>query len=148
VIDLIEEAVEEINRHLPETKIAKGNASNGRDYRFGNRVLNLRFFRPGELFENPATFDAWATKWRESLTLEKATPVERADAMRAVNPAFIPRNHRIEAAIIAAQTNSDFSLFEELVSVLAAPFDDRPELARYADPPRPDEIVQQTFCGT
>ncbi|MGZ6008246.1 MAG: hypothetical protein ACXWLO_03050, partial [Rhizomicrobium sp.] len=75
-------------------------------------------------------------------------PGERAAAMRCVNPAFIPRNHRVEAMIAAAQERSDFTLFEELLKVLAAPYDDQPRFAHYAYPPAPDEIVHQTFCGT
>jgi uncharacterized protein YdiU (UPF0061 family) len=100
------------------------------------------------LFENPSVFDAWESKWRERLALEKVRPAERAASMRAVNPAFIPRNHRIEAVIAAAQGNSDFAPFEELLKVLATPFVDNPEFARYANPPGPGEIVHQTFCGT
>ncbi len=67
--------------------------------------------------------------------------------MRFVNPLFIPRNHRVEQAISAGITG-DFIPFETLLAVLARPFDDQPEFVRYADPPRPDEIVRQTFCGT
>jgi uncharacterized protein YdiU (UPF0061 family) len=68
--------------------------------------------------------------------------------MRAVNPAFIPRNHRVEAIIEAAVNRNDFAPFEELLAVLAKPYDDQPALAGYAEPPKPDERVLQTFCGT
>jgi uncharacterized protein YdiU (UPF0061 family) len=68
--------------------------------------------------------------------------------MRRVNPAFIPRNHRVEAAIVAAQERSDFALFEELLRVLAHPFDDQPQYVQYEKPPAPEEVVHQTFCGT
>ncbi len=68
--------------------------------------------------------------------------------MRAVNPAFIPRNHRIEAVIQAAVQRNDFAPFEELLAVLATPYQDQPALARYADPPQPHERVLETFCGT
>ena len=68
--------------------------------------------------------------------------------MRRVNPAFIPRNHRIEAVINAAVDGEDFRLFEEMSAVLARPYLERPEFARYADPPQPGERVLETFCGT
>ena len=68
--------------------------------------------------------------------------------MRGVNPAFIPRNHLVEEAIAAAVTTGDFSVFERLVAVLAKPYDDQPGPERYALPPRPEEVVHQTFCGT
>ena len=68
--------------------------------------------------------------------------------MRAANPAFIPRNHLVEEAIIAAVDDGDFSVFERLLSVVSAPYKDHPGLGRYADPPRPDQVVHETFCGT
>ncbi len=73
---------------------------------------------------------------------------ERRSAMRAANPAFIPRNHLVEEAIIAAVNDGNFSVFERLLSVVSAPYEDQPANERYADPPRPDQIVHETFCGT
>ena len=86
--------------------------------------------------------------WRARLAAEGGDPPARQAAMRAVNPAYIPRNHRVEEAITAAVDDEDFVPFERLVEVLAHPFDDQPGTERYATPPRPDEIVRQTFCGT
>jgi uncharacterized protein YdiU (UPF0061 family) len=100
------------------------------------------------LFENPKAFDDWAVTWRARLVREPIAPPERASAMRRVNPAFIPRNHRVEAAIAAAHQKSDFAPFEELLKVLASPYDDQPAYAHYANPPAPHEVVHQTFCGT
>ena len=68
--------------------------------------------------------------------------------MRAVNPAFIPRNHRVEAVIEAAVNRDDFAPFEELLAVLSKPYEDQPAFAAYAEPPEPHERVLQTFCGT
>jgi uncharacterized protein YdiU (UPF0061 family) len=68
--------------------------------------------------------------------------------MRAINPAFIPRNHRIEAVIRAAVDCGDFAPFEELLTVLANPFEEKAEFAGYAEPPQPHERVLETFCGT
>ena len=68
--------------------------------------------------------------------------------MHAVNPAFIPRNHRVEAVIQAAMKNDDYAPFEQLISVLAKPYEDQPDFAAYADPPLPEQRVLQTFCGT
>ena len=99
------------------------------------------------LFDDPAAFDSWALKWRERLAAEGGSPGERRTAMHAVNPAFIPRNHRVEEAIAAA-TDGDYAPFETLLTVLAKPYESQPDFARYAAPPRPDEIVHQTFCGT
>jgi uncharacterized protein YdiU (UPF0061 family) len=68
--------------------------------------------------------------------------------MRAANPAFIPRNHLVEEAIAAAISKGDFSPFESLLAVLSRPYEDQPIFGRYAEPPRPEQIVHQTFCGT
>jgi uncharacterized protein YdiU (UPF0061 family) len=100
-----------------------------------------------ELFVDPTAFDEWAVKWRARLAEEGGDSAARLTVMRAANPAFIPRNHRVEEAIVAA-TAGDFTLFETLVKVLAHPYDDQPEFSDYAKPPREDQMVQQTFCGT
>ncbi len=68
--------------------------------------------------------------------------------MRSVNPAFIPRNHRVEAMIKAAVENENFTLFEELLVVLSRPFDDQPDFIEYQNPPTKEERVLATFCGT
>ena len=67
--------------------------------------------------------------------------------MRAVNPAYIPRNHRIEQAISAAIVG-DYEPFEILTNILSMPFDDQPQNAMYQLPPSPEEKVHETFCGT
>ncbi|MGY4569987.1 protein adenylyltransferase SelO [Bradyrhizobium sp. USDA 3256] len=99
-------------------------------------------------FTDPAAFDEWAARWRARLALEPQAPAERKAAMQAVNPAFIPRNHRIEAVIAAAVNSDDYAPFEELLTVLAKPYEDQPQFAAYADPPLPEQRVTQTFCGT
>lgn len=100
------------------------------------------------LFADPAAYDGWAIRWRERLAREGVDPVARRAAMRAVNPAFIPRNHRIEAAIKAAAEEDDYRPFEELVTVLSKPYEDQPAFARLQDPPEEHERVRETFCGT
>ncbi|MCU0974739.1 MAG: YdiU family protein [Steroidobacteraceae bacterium] len=101
-----------------------------------------------KLFANPAACDAWLVRWRERLARDPLAAPERAARMRAVNPAFIPRNHRVEQALDAAVDRGDLAPFEELLEVVIRPFEDRPALARYSTPPQPEERVLQTFCGT
>ena len=98
-------------------------------------------------FTDPAAFDEWAVRWRQRLADEPQSAAERQAAMRAVNPAFIPRNHRVEA-VIAAAVNNDYAPFEELLTVLSKPYEDQPQFAAYAEPPLPEQRVLQTFCGT
>jgi uncharacterized protein YdiU (UPF0061 family) len=65
-----------------------------------------------------------------------------------MNPAYIPRNHLVEAALDAATSHQDFQPFEDLISVISRPYDERPGLEKYSTPARPEECVLQTFCGT
>ena len=101
-----------------------------------------------KLFAEPAAYDEWVVRWRQRIGDEPRTPAERQAAMRSVNPAFIPRNHRVEAVIEAAVNRDDFALFEELLVVLSKPYEDQPAYAGYAEPPEPHQRVLQTFCGT
>jgi uncharacterized protein YdiU (UPF0061 family) len=100
------------------------------------------------LFAEPGAYDAWADRWRLRLKEDPGSGQARAAAMRAVNPAFIPRNHIVEAALDAAVWREDFRPFEELLEVVLLPYEGRPGLARYATPARPEEYVSRTFCGT
>ena len=82
-----------------------------------------------KLFADPAAFDAWAVRWRQRISDEPQDAAARRAAMRAVNPAFIPRNHRVEAIIEAAVNRNDFAPFEELLTVLSKPYEDQPAFA-------------------
>lgn len=99
------------------------------------------------LFEDPAVFDAWAERWRARLAQQDISDQQRKADMRSVNPAYIPRNHRIQQVIDAAEAG-DWQPLDELLAVVATPFEDHPELADYAQPPRREEAVLRTFCGT
>jgi serine/tyrosine/threonine adenylyltransferase len=100
------------------------------------------------LFANPGAYDIWATRWRSRLAVDKGEPNARAKAMRAVNPAFIPRNHRVEQALDAAIESGDLSPFADLLTVLSRPYEDQAAFAEYANPPQAGERVFRTFCGT
>ena len=100
------------------------------------------------LFDDPAQIDAWLEKWRKRLTLAPQSDAARQESMRAVNPVYIPRNHRIEAAIRAAEDEGDFSVFHELHAVLQNPYVLQEGKEGYMQAPEPDEVVEYTFCGT
>ena len=91
-------------------------------------------------------FADWIAAWEARSEREAAEPAERAALMRGASPAVIPRNHRIEAAIEAA-TAGDLAPFHALGAALARPFEP-PQDAALAEPPRAEEEVLQTFCGT
>ena len=101
-----------------------------------------------DLFEFPEAFQPWLARWHARTAQDPQAPAERQAAMYRASPALIPRNHLVEAAISAAQDKQDFSLFNQLADALDKPHDYRAELAHFATPPRPEEAVRQTFCGT
>jgi len=67
--------------------------------------------------------------------------------MRRVNPVFIPRNHRVEEVIVAANAGI-YEPLDRLLGILENPFAPQPENEEYMAEPRPEEIVYETFCGT
>lgn len=95
------------------------------------------------LFHGAETFLAWQERWLARLQDRGAAALR----MQGHNPAVIARNHRVEAALKAAN-QGDMTPFEKLVDALANPFADRADLAAFETPPRPEEVVQATFCGT
>ncbi len=94
-------------------------------------------------FLDPAAYDAWAAEWRA----RRAGLGEAGPLIAVANPAFIPRNHRVEQ-MIAAAVAGDFAPFHRLNAVLAKPYDDQPEADELTRPPLPGEVVEATFCGT
>jgi uncharacterized protein YdiU (UPF0061 family) len=123
-------------------------AANKVDFTLFFRRLSTAAADIASLFTDPTAFHDWSDRWRARLATEDSSPADRAALMRRANPAFIPRNHRIEEAIDAAVTRADFAPFHTLVDVLSTPYDDQPAFASLADPPRPDQCVLRTFCGT
>ena len=100
------------------------------------------------LFVDPTAFDDWARDWRQRLAADGPDAAARRAAMERANPAFIPRNHQVEAMIAAAVQREDFAPFHRMMDVLSRPFTDQPDAADLAQPPEPHERVAATFCGT
>jgi uncharacterized protein YdiU (UPF0061 family) len=100
------------------------------------------------LFDDHRQFDDWVLKWRKRLTEETLSDEQRQVKMQKVNPVYIPRNHQIEAAIRAAEDHDDFSVFHALHEVLQNPYVKQQGKDSYSLPPKPGEVVKQTFCGT
>ena len=99
------------------------------------------------LFRDPGAFGDWAGRWRARAAREDVSGAERAKAMRRANPAFIPRNHRVEEALRAAG-EGDLAPFETLAKVLSRPYEDQPEAAHLMEPPGEEQRGYRTFCGT
>ncbi|PLW67695.1 protein adenylyltransferase SelO [Pseudohalioglobus lutimaris] len=102
----------------------------------------------GQWFELPDSFIPWLSRWRKRLETDQLTAETREQRMRRANPALIPRNHKVEAVIRAAEDENDLAPFNAMVERLADPFELDSQSAEYILPPRPEEAVTRTFCGT
>ena len=100
------------------------------------------------LFREPGSLDAWLARWRSRLRTEEQSDDARIQSMRRTNPTFIPRNHLVEEVIEAAVLDADLAPFHRLVEVISRPWEERAGNKRYEAPPRPDQVVHETFCGT
>jgi uncharacterized protein YdiU (UPF0061 family) len=109
------------------------------------------------LFDDGRALDAWLARWRSRCAREDdsgargsgAAALERARAMRGVNPYVIARNHRVEEALAAASDDGDLAPFERLLDALKRPYDESDDLAPYAEPASAAVTAcYRTFCGT
>lgn len=101
-----------------------------------------------DVFNRSQALESWLVRWNERVLKQGRSAQEISSAMNSMNPAFIPRNHRVEQAIQAAIQKNDFSVMDRLIDVLARPYEDQPQSADWMLPPKPEERVTETFCGT
>ncbi len=100
------------------------------------------------LFSDTTALDSWLGEWRARLAREPLPTGQRRAAMQRANPAYIPRNHRVEAALDAATHQGDMAPFETLLRLVQQPFDAHAGSEQFQLPPQPEERVLHTFCGT
>ena len=92
-------------------------------------------------------FRAWHARWQDRLGRDGQSEASAYALMRTVNPAIIPRNHRVEEALSAAEDRDDLSVLNRLLTTLASPYEARADMADYQEPPG-DDGGYRTFCGT
>ena len=95
-----------------------------------------------------AAFQAWCTRWQERLGRQPQGRDETRALMRRHNPAFIPRNHKVEEALAAATLDGDLSVLGKLLDVLTQPFAHDRQMPEFSTSPMSDGRAYQTFCGT
>ena len=93
------------------------------------------------------SFQSWHVRWQNRLRKEEQGLEASFDLMRSVNPAVIPRNHKVEEALQAGE-EGNFKPFHDLLNAVEKPYVDGDHLLPYQAPPEPGEKVLQTFCGT
>ena len=102
----------------------------------------------GQRLSDDAAFLTWHAQWQARLAREGVTPEARVARMQRHNPAIIPRNHLVEAALTAAADAGDLAPLERLLAALATPFDHARVPAEFAEPAAPGARPYRTFCGT
>jgi uncharacterized protein YdiU (UPF0061 family) len=117
---------------------------NGADFTNTFRDLSQEKIPDEELYATES-FQTWHTRWQARLGEED---LESSLTLRkSVNPAVIPRNHKVEEALQAGE-EGDLEPFRNLLKGLEKPYEDGEHLAPYQIPPKPEEKVTETFCGT
>lgn len=104
--------------------------------------------RPKNGLYNTEDFQSWWSRWQARLKRNKKPLKSSLSLMQKNNPAVIPRNHKVEEVLSAAEEQSDLSKLHMLLDVLADPYSDKSNFSEFCHPPKPGERVHQTFCGT
>ncbi len=119
---------------------------NKADYTNTFCVLMNENFSNNKIY-NDENFIVWKKRWEERLKLNNNTPEKFLKLMRSVNPLIIPRNHKVEEVLEAANNNDLYPL-KKLIKVLETPYEKLQENINYQSPAPIGNKKYQTFCGT
>ncbi|NDI35024.1 protein adenylyltransferase SelO [Chengkuizengella sediminis] len=117
------------------------------DYTNTFRALTFDALEDMDLFRS-SEFAKWYEMWQARLSRQQEVKASSHQLMRNSNPAIIPRNHRVEAALEAAVKQGDYSVMEQLLHVLSSPYAHSSEQADYCTLPEQSTRPYRTFCGT
>jgi len=99
-----------------------------------------------EIYNNE-DFHIWRQRWQDRLKLNNNTPEKYFKLMRSVNPLIIPRNHKIEEVLEAAN-NNNLKPMKNLLNILEKPYENQNKIFEYQSPAPISNEKYQTFCGT
>lgn len=116
------------------------------DYTNTFRSLTFEAVEEPQLANDPA-FKEWHSRYKAHQQQEGRSAQEILELMKSRNPAVIPRNHRVEAALEAA-AQGDYEVMEKLLDILRNPYAHSEEQQPYTAPPPPSTPPYQTYCGT
>ncbi|HHV38915.1 MAG TPA: YdiU family protein [Tepidimicrobium sp.] len=111
------------------------------------RALTIGEFSGMKIFDSNE-FIKWKEEWEARINRQKVPREESKQLMRDANPAVIPRNHRVEEALEAAEKRGDYGVMDRFLKILSDPFAYSRDQEEYAKLPPPSEIPYRTFCGT
>ena len=140
-INLLEQLLELMKENKTDYTLTFRYLSDAIENDTGNSNFEKQFLSQNKISE-------WLVSWRKRLKIQSASFKKIKMSMQKENPAFIPRNHRIEKAIYEAVDNNDYSYMDHLILLLNKPYQDQPNNSEYMHPPEKPDHNYQTFCGT
>ena len=140
-INLLEQLLELMKKNKTDYTLTFRYLSDAIENDTGNSNFEKQFLSQNKISE-------WLVSWRKRLKIQSASFKKIKMSMQKENPAFIPRNHRIEKAIYEAVDNNDYSYMDHLILLLNKPYQDQPNNSEYMHPPEKPDHNYQTFCGT
>jgi len=99
-----------------------------------------------EIYNND-DFHIWKKRWQDRLELNNNKPKKYLKLMRSVNPSIIPRNHKVEEVLEAAN-NDDLKPMKNFLNILEKPYENQNKFFEYQSPAPINNEKYQTFCGT
>ena len=108
-------------------------------------LMNEKFY-DNEIYKD-ANFLIWKEKWEDRLKLNNNSQEKYLKLMHSVNPIIIPRNHKVEEALTAAN-NGDLKVMNKLLTVLKKPYENQNSIIDFQSPAPSSDKAYQTFCGT
>jgi uncharacterized protein YdiU (UPF0061 family) len=135
--------------HADDLKLSQDllSAMQASDADFTNTFRGLATDNALSAFEGKPELIAWHTRWQSRMELETQPRASAFELMQSANPAIIPRNHRVEDALAAAQKN-DLTVLHQLLDAIAKPYESQPQFDDYRTPPPAGSPKYRTFCGT
>jgi uncharacterized protein YdiU (UPF0061 family) len=103
-------------------------------------------FQNKKIYNNQNFLD-WKKKWQERLKINSNSTEKSLEFMRSNNPLVIPRNHKVEEVLEAAN-NDDLNPLKNLLRILEKPYEDKKKFNEYQSPAPPSNKIYKTFCGT
>ena len=100
------------------------------------------------LFRNKSIAKNWLNKWKNRILFEKSSPIKISTKMQLCNPCYIPRNHVVDKAIKLIELKNDYSLFDQVLTLIKEPFLEKENGTFLFMPPSKKEKIKNTFCGT
>ena len=137
---------EDINDQILIMELVTWMHKNKADYTNTFCFLMNEKFSDNEIY-NDENFLIWKEKWEDRLKLNNNSQEKYLKLMHSVNPIIIPRNHKVEEALTAAN-NGELEVMNKLLTVLKKPYENQNSIIDFQSPAPSSDKSYQTFCGT